>query len=163
MTKKVHVRLSDPEHARRLAEGVRRWQRNSIKQRCSIEKLAADLDSTVRQVKAVLKKPRTRLRRATERIAFRKAVKERAKKEMNLDRKLRRDNAAKIMRELKPSTISLRVAQMERKPTRAEVLKWRKALKDENAVAAVEFMRRLKLPPNHPDHIRQTIPVWVMR
>jgi membrane-bound lytic murein transglycosylase B len=153
---KAPARLTEPEHARRIAEGVRAWQRNSIKKRMPLEKLAKKLAISLAQVKRVLNKPEKRLRRATERLDLRKAVKERAKKQMK--QQIRRDTATKIIRDLKLKTLSVRAAQRERKPTRDKIQKWRRKMKDVNIDAAMEYMRRTSLPRSHPEYEEPTPP-----
>ena len=117
-------RLTDPALARRVAIGVRAWQKRSKDTRVSVKILAEKLKISVSQAKRAINKPRERLRRADERILFRTVTKYRA-----VRRKIRKDTATKIVRELCLETVSPRTARRDRQPQREALLRRRLARK----------------------------------
>lgn len=111
--------------AEKIAEGVRKWQKTALQKRCSKEKLAENLRTTVSKLRPFFKSPRKLLRKAGEtKVVFEKVASARS--------------AAQLFRELQPKCIAERSIRRLRQPTRSEIRATKRRKKLENRVTPEE-------------------------
>lgn len=76
-TKKNRARITQAQHALKLARAVRAWQKNSVKKRGPLKNVASKLGVTVAQLQRFLPNWRNRKRKAEERQKIQRAVQRR--------------------------------------------------------------------------------------
>jgi hypothetical protein len=128
VSKKVMTDLQAVRRECDFAAGVRRWQRESIKNRCSLKKLAEKLGCTVPRVKRALEAPRQRLRRASEKLVVVKELRKRYRKPQV------RDSSVKLANDVGVTQIALRTVQTMRAPYRKRVMERKRQHRQANLV-----------------------------
>lgn len=132
VAKKGAAGLQKAKRDEKIALGAKKWQRESVHKRISLQKLALKLGCSVARVKKTLENPSKKARKAAEKVKVAAALHR---------RKVRKDSAARVHRELAVTTISTQSVQRMRAPIRKVQLEERAALKKARMVSPADHGR----------------------
>lgn len=105
----------DPERAKKVAEAARAWQKLNVKKRQNMAGFAKKRGIQLKLLKAALKNPRKRLRKAEDRIRFLKFVSnEKAVTEAQRMRHIKLTSTPNLLQQLNLTTLAARTARRDR-------------------------------------------------
>ncbi len=132
VAEKCASRLQKAERDEKIALGAKKWLRESVAKRISLQKLALKLGCTVAKVKKALENPSEKARVAADKVKVAVALSQ---------RNVRKDSAARVHRELAITKISTRSVQRMRAPIREVLLEERVVLKRARMVSPMDHDR----------------------